>query len=116
MIAYTGEFGDGLDKELIFVAENQCWDEATLEELQTKYNIIFMTSGDGVTPIMIVEREREEPLIVIGGEDDGKIFFYKPYGQFTNVLSVYWIPYLVSDLLKAKEIVDLKERLESEQK
>lgn len=116
MIAYAGEFGDGPYRELIFVAEDQCWDEATLEELQTKYNIIFMTSGDGVRPIMIVEREREEPLIVIGGEDDGKIFFYKPYGQFANSLSVYWIPYLVSDLLKAKEIVDLKERLESEQK
>lgn len=108
MIAYTGEIGDGLDKKLIFTAEDQCWDETTLEELRTKYNIIFMTAGDGVRPIMIVEREGEESLIVIGGEDDGQIFFHKPYGQLANALSVHWIPYLVSDLLKAKEIVDFK--------
>ena len=94
------------DQILYITAENQYWDKATLDELRKKYNIIFMTSGDGVMPIMIIERKNSEPLVVIGSEDDGTISFIKSYNDYENSFSSYWIDSLVADLQEAKRVIN----------
>ena len=88
---------------LRIIAENQEWDADTLKELREKHNIIFMTSGSGICPIMIIPREINSPLIAIGSEDDGCITFEKHYGQFMNSMDIYWIDSLIADLKEAKE-------------
>ena len=92
------------DESMMFVAENQCWDKTTLKQLKEEYNIIFMTSGDAVKPIMIIDRNYSEPLIVIGSEDDGTIYFHRKYGQFENCFSSYWIKSLIADLEETLKI------------
>lgn len=84
------------ENEFRVVAEDQCWDAQTLQELKDKYGIIFQTKGDGVSPVLVRGNH-----VVIGEEDDGKIIFLKEYGQFTHAFSKYWVPYLVADLLES---------------
>lgn len=86
-------------------AENEVWDKATLKELKEKYNIIFLSKGNGVHPIKILYREEypDDPLIVIGYEVCGKICFDKYMGHYQNMFSSYWLKYLIADLKAAKK-------------
>lgn len=86
------------EDKLRIVAEDQRWDKNTLKQLKKDHNITFMTDGDGVIPVMIRNR-----LVILGGEDDGTIFFTKRYNQFENCFSIHWVPFLISDLKKAVE-------------
>lgn len=86
---------------MMFCAEDQCWDKATLKQLKEEYNIVFMTSGDAVKPVMIINKDSEYPLVVIGTEDDGTLYFKRRYGQFENCFSPYWIEPLIADLNEA---------------
>ena len=98
------EPGD-LDSPLSLEAEGQCWDDATLQQLRDEYHIFFMTSGDGVTPVMVIGTD-SNPLIAIGSEDDGLIRFERRYGHYRYISSSYWIPYLIADLEAAKQYCD----------
>lgn len=100
MIEYS--FMDDLedDEPAMLSAEDQTWDEATLKQLREEYNIIFMTGGDAVMPIMIINKETH-PLLVIGHEDDGTICFDRQYGQYINKFSLYWVESLIADLKEA---------------
>lgn len=112
MIEYTN-FNDfeSPDEPLRFVAEEQCWDKATLKELKDKYNVIFMTNGNGVSPIMIINRGSEENphfLLAIGGEDDGCISFERAYGSIKNTFSTFWGKCLIADIEAALKICEKK--------
>ena len=92
------------DEPMMFSAEDQCWDDDTLKQLKEEYNIVFMTKGDGVMPVMILNKDSQYPLFVLGSEDDGTIFFKREYGQFRNTFSPYWVKYLIADLEEALKI------------
>lgn len=81
---------------LRIIADDQCWDKETLKQLREEHNVIFMTNGDGVHPIMI-----KGHLLVIGWEDDGQIGFDKSYGHFKHSFDKFWTPYLIADLKEA---------------
>lgn len=89
------------DEPIMFSAYDQCWDETTLKQLKDEYNVVFMTNGDGVCPVMIVNTDSKYPLIVIGSEDDGTIHFERKYGQFRHCFSAYWTKFLIADLEEA---------------
>ena len=92
------------DEPMMFSAEDQRWDDATLKQLRDEYNIIFMTNGDGVSPVMIINGGGAYPLFVIGSEDDGTIYFERKYGQFEHCFSAYWADYLIADLKEALRV------------
>lgn len=94
------------DEPITFVAEDQIWDKATLKQLKDEYNIVFMTSGNGVIPIMIVNKNGENPWFVLGSEDDGRIYFERRYGQLINCFSPYWIKPLIADLEEVLRILE----------
>lgn len=92
------------DEPMMFCAEEQCWDDATLKQLREEYNIIFMTSGDGVMPVMILNKNSKYPLLVIGTEDDGTIQFERKYGSLRHSFSPYWVKSLIADLEEALRV------------
>lgn len=95
------------DEPFIISVEDQLYDEETLRQLRDEHNVIFMTGGNGVLPIMVLN-ERKNPLLAIGHEDDGTIFFDRKYGQYSNTLSPHWVDYLVSDLREAVRFIRRK--------
>lgn len=92
------------NESMMFVAEEQCWDKATLKQLKEEHNIVFKTSGDAVMPIMIINKDSENPLFVIGHEDDGTIQFEREYGNLSHCFSFYWVKSLIADLEEALKI------------
>ena len=92
------------DEPMMFSAEDQCWDDATLKQLREEHNIIFMTAGDGVMPVMILNKNSKYPLLVIGTEDDGTIQFEREYGSLRHSFSPYWVKSLIADLEEALRI------------
>jgi hypothetical protein len=92
------------NEPMMFVAEDQCWDKATLKQLKKEHNIVFMTSGDGVMPIMIINKDSDNPLFVIGHEDDGTIQFDREYGHLSHCFSFYWVKSLIADLEEALRV------------
>ena len=94
------------DEPVIFSAENQCWDKKTLKELKHKYDVVFMTSGDAVFPIMIINKDGQYPLLAIGTEDDGTIIFKRKNGHFLHTFSPYWVKSFVADLEEAAKICE----------
>ena len=110
MIEYTNFNDYDSDNEpLQFVAEDQCWDKATLNELKEKYNVIFMSAGEGVTPVMVIDRGNNgfhHCILVLGGEDDGCISFQRSYGQFVNTFHSVWAKYLIADIQDALKLCE----------
>ena len=90
------------DEPEIFTAEDQCWDEETLRQLREEYNIVFMTNGDGVTPIMVSDRWG----IVLGHEDDGTIQFRYQVGQPEMCFGKIWVEDLIADLREACRLIE----------
>lgn len=82
-----------------------------MQELRDEYNIIFMSSGLGCKPILVIPRENESPLVAIGVEDDGTVYFKRSScGQYENGFDSGWIDSLIADLRAAKEYIkNLKE-------
>lgn len=112
MLQYVSKGKD--DDRWYFSAYDQCWDDATLKELWEEHHVIFMPDGiDAVHAVMIVEREGENPLIVIGVEDDGTLYFDRKYGQFAHGFDASWIDSLVGTLLKSKSRINEKEQNDS---
>ena len=108
MLQYVFNEDLGPNEPMMFSAKDQTWDKATLKQLKEEYNIIFMTKGDAVMPVMIINKDSEYPLFVIGSEDDGTIQFEREYGHFTNTFSPYWVEPLIADLQAALEHCNYK--------
>lgn len=96
-------------------AEEQTWDKETLEELWDRYNICF--DGKSIMPIKIINKDLENPMIVLGSEDDGTIYFERCcYGkpedwiedEYKNMFSAYWIDSVI------EQLQEVKRRLKSE--
>lgn len=94
----TDEYGND---PWMFSAENQCWDDETLRQLKEEYNVVFMTNGDGVIPVMISDKWG----IILGHEDDGTIQFYREYGQPEMSFSEVWAEDLIADLQEACRLI-----------
>lgn len=108
------------ESRLYISAEGQTWDKETLQQLKDEHDIIFMTNGDGVAPVKVIEYSYNDEShygIVIGSEDDGTISFDKYYDSWRSTMSEYWIDYLIADLQEAKRyITELKELNETARK
>lgn len=88
-------FADGTFLEI--EAYNQEWDKETLKELKEEHNIVFMSDGDSVTPILVENR-----IIHIGIEDDGTLFFMNDGIS----ISINWIDSLIAELKEAKKLIN----------
>lgn len=90
-------------------SKNQEWcDEQTQKEL-AEMNVVF--SGKGVIPIKIIYRdEHSNPLIELGCEDDGCIFFHEYKNSFNHsqVFDAHWVRALIEDLESALKIMEDK--------
>lgn len=115
MVDYTYEMNDEMTVCYEhYTVQNQTYDKETLKELREKYGIFFLTGKDGCTPIKVVPREGRNPLIVLGNEDDGTIYFEKWVGgQYRKAFDCYFIDGLISDLTVAKKYA---EKLKKENK
>lgn len=77
-----------------------------MKELRDEHNIIFMSSGAACKPILVIPREHEAPLVAIGVEDDGTVYFKRDdYGNYANSFDSGWIDSLIADLQAAKEFI-----------
>ena len=110
MIKYYFEPEDS-DDPLMISAEDQAWDDATLKQLWDDYRVLFMSNGDGVIPVMVTHYESNNPIIVLGIEDDGTIQFPRHYSQYDFCFSAYWIDGLCADLQEAKRRIQNKTEL-----
>lgn len=101
------DFGEGI---LRILAEDQCWDDETLKQLRNEHDIIFMSAGDGVTPVKVI-KYRKHYGVALGSEDDGTIIFEKYCDNYKHMFSECWIDTLIADLQEAKRyIAELKEK------
>lgn len=110
MISCTGLAYD--EKEIdceYYSAEDQVWDDATLNELWEKYHIIY---NGGIKPVKIVFRENDNPLCVLGSEDDGTLYFKKYYktNDYMNSFDMSWLSNIISQL------EDVRRKLQSHMK
>ena len=88
----------------VFSADDQCWDDETLLQLKTEYNVIFMTAGRGVIPVMISDQWG----LVLGVEDDGTLYFKRQYGQPEMCFSEEWAQFLIADMKEALRLIQSK--------
>lgn len=86
---------------LHILAEDQEWGHPKVKKQLLELGIIFHHGG--VTPIRIIPRENCNPLLQLGGEDDGHIWFKKDAND-DNVFDVYWATTLIKDLRMALKI------------
>lgn len=89
-----------------YVVQDQTYDDKTLKELEQKHNIFFLNGANGCTPIKVVPRKGRNPLIVLGYEDDGCIWFEKQFGHYRNAFDSSLIDGLITDLTAAKKFVE----------
>ena len=106
MLEYVFNEVENDDDSIMFSAENQCWDEATLKQLKDEYNVVFMSGGDAVIPVMILNKDTKYPLFVLGIEDDGTIFFKRKHGNFIHCFHPYWVKPLIADLEEALRLIN----------
>lgn len=91
------------DEVHCFSVDDQWWNKEAIQELRDKHNIIFMSSCDGCIPVMIIPRDGEPPLVALGVEDDGTLYFKRnSYGRYANSFDSSWIDSLIADLQEAK--------------
>lgn len=104
MIAYTNYNEELEENESVqFRAEDQEWDEDTLQELKEKYNVIYLR---GVQALMLVKSHYDGELLVMQGfEDDGLIQFPRENGQFLHGYAPYWLNNNLQLLKETKEFV-----------
>lgn len=109
MIEHCYMGGIKKDKPITLTAENQSWDEETLKQLKEEYNIVFMTRGDGVYPIMILNSSIGR-FFVIGNEDDGTMYFDfdENHGRYRHMVSPYWVDAFMADLKEAMRLCGYK--------
>lgn len=69
------KFHDWEDAVVVW-AENQEWDDATLEQLRKEYNI-FYERGTYIPVMLYRFSKKSGGMIVFGFEDDGALYFHK---------------------------------------
>lgn len=113
MIGYVDYCKDNdFEGKLVISAEDQCWDKKTLEQLRDEYDIIFMSSGAGVTPVKVI-KYGDNYGVTLGSEDDGIIKFEQySEGNYKHMFSEYWIDKLIADLQEAKQYIAKLKRKE----
>lgn len=81
--------------------QDQVWDKESLKELNDM-GIFFMSGKhDACIPVRVInEYCYNRPIIEIGSEDDGTLFFGK---ENCKRFSSYWIDGLIEDLKAAKK-------------
>lgn len=105
MIAYTN-YNEELeeDENVIFRAEDQEWDDATIKELKEKYHVIYT---HGIQATMLVKSHYDGRILLAQGfEDDGCIQFPRRYNQFDHMYSPYWLDSNIKLLQVTKEFVE----------
>ena len=105
MIAYTNCNEElEADENVIFRAEDQEWDNATIKELKEKYHVIYT---GGIQAIMLVKSTYDGRILLAQGfEDDGCIQFPRSYNQFEHMYHPYWLDSNTKLLQKTKEFVE----------
>lgn len=84
-----------------YSAEDQCWDKDTLNQLWREHGICY--DGCGIAPVKVFQ-QGAIPVVVIGNEDDGTIFFEKnKYGQYRHAFSPVWIDSVIAQLQEVKK-------------
>lgn len=89
-----------------YVVQGQTYDNKTLKELEQKHNIFFLNGDNGCTPIKVVPRKERNPLIVLGYEDDGCIWFETRFGSYRNAFDSSLIDGLITDLTAARRFAE----------
>ena len=89
-----------IDDRYIIHAENESWDEETINELMT-YDIFY--SPNSVRAIMV-----KDNICYIGHEDDGYITFDMKYGRLSDGFHIDWIDSFVDILQKTKRVMKNK--------
>lgn len=89
------------DATLEISTHNQVWDKKSLKELKDM-GILFMNGKhDACIPVRVINKDYYDiPMIEIGSEDDGTIFFG---GENSKIFSSYWLDGLIEDLKAAKK-------------
>ena len=91
------------DGALCVSASDQEWSRRKTQEELQKIGIFMQSCG--VCPVMIIERNNHNPLVVIGDEDDGTMFFQEDPKTF----DLYWARHLINDLEDAIAFADRKQ-------
>lgn len=79
------------EHEAYISAKDQEWSAAAINEL-SKLDIFF--NNDGIMPVRLIERGSSNPLIQLGTEDDGTIYFH----DTDQCFDIYWARHLIFDL------------------
>lgn len=98
---------DRSDEPVVFIAEDQTWDNATRKQLSDEYGVIF---NGGIRAYMVVERDSATPLIAVGHEDDGVISFQKHNGHYEDCFSAYWLNSVIDCLTRTESYCKYKAR------
>ena len=91
------------ENEFILSVFGQEFTPEALKELQRDHGITFMSSGDGVTPVMV-----RGNMFAIGIEDDGNLFFNTHEDGSIDGIHIMWLPSLIADLQRAYAIWKVK--------
>ena len=91
----------GYDVPMVISVENQTFDEATLRQLREEYDIFFMSAGDAVLPVMVVDGDTHSQMFVIGCADDGRLYFDRKGFEFSMRFHPCWAKGLIKDLEEA---------------
>lgn len=90
-----------IDGDSLYIhAEHQEWNDPIVQRELKQLDIFFTSCG--VTPIRLVERGSHNPMIFIGTEDDGTIFF----NECSLGMDIFWARHLISDLESAIKSAD----------
>lgn len=90
-------------------AEDQCWDKETLTQLEQEHNVIY---NGGIMPVKVISIPNgRPPLIALGFEDDGTVFFerYDTYkedevaGGYRHCFSASWLDSVITQLQEVRK-------------
>lgn len=91
------------DGTLFVSASDQEWKRRKTQEELQKIGIFMQSCG--VRPVMLIERSGDlNPLVIVGDEDDGTMFF----GADPSTFDLYWARHLINDLEDAIAFSDKK--------
>ncbi len=96
---------------LYITASNQVWSNKTTQSELRALGIYMQSCG--VLPVMLIERSGLNPLVLIGEEDDGTIFFKN---ERCRTFDLYWARHLINDLEDAISHADKHQKISYQRK
>lgn len=81
-----------VDRDLIFIADDQEWTDEDVYILENEYNVYY---DKGVIAVRKIERDGMNPIIQVSVEDDGFIQFREGH---TLEIDSYWVSDLINVL------------------